>query len=152
MRGVQNLSCNVIFDCPDQRGLAPSRPKNRFNQEGGCTLSVGPCNPGIRNALGRTFVEICAQAGEGATSMHDLPPRDSGARHFGRGISDNRNRSRSDRLINEAIAVASLALHRDKSSPWTHPSGIVFYSSNARVPALGEDLGALQKLLECHWS
>src|SRR3984957_9107757 len=123
MRGGQSLSRNVIFDRPDERGFAPCRRKNGLNQEGGCTLSVGARNSGIRNALGRTFIEICAQAGEGATSMLDLRPRDSGARHFVRRIGDNRDGSSSDRLIYEAIAVAGLALHRDKNTSGTHLSG-----------------------------
>jgi hypothetical protein len=55
-------------------------------------------------------------------------------------------------LIDEPIAVAGLALHGDKNSSRAHPPGIVFHPSNGRVSALGQNLGALQELLECHCS
>src|SRR6202158_3702168 len=59
---------------------------------------------------------------------------------------------RSDGLIDEPIAVTGLTLHGNKNSSRTHPPGIVFHTGNGRVPALREDLGALEELLECHWS
>jgi len=31
-------------------------------------------------------------------------------------------------------------------------AGIVFHTGNGRISALGENLGTLQELLECHWS
>jgi hypothetical protein len=55
-------------------------------------------------------------------------------------------------LINEAIAVAGLALHGDENGSRAHPPGIVLHSSNGRVSVLGENLGTLQELLECHWN
>jgi hypothetical protein len=81
-----------------------------------------------------------------------LRPSHSGTRRFDRRVGDNGNRSGSDSLINEPIAVARLALHGDKNSSWTHPPGIVFHTGNGRISALGENLGTLQELLECHWS
>ena len=137
---------------PTSAVLRPGRLKYGFDEEGGRAFSVRACDSSIRNSLGGTFVEIRAQAGKRAASVQDLRPGDAGTRNFGRGVGDDGNRSGGDGLINEAIAVAGLALHGDKNRPRTHPPGIVFHSGNARVSALREDLGALQELLEGHWS
>jgi hypothetical protein len=84
--------------------------------------------------------------------MHDLRPGNRGARRFGRRVGDYGNRSGGNGLIDESIAVAGLAFHGDKNRSRAHPPGIVFHPGNGRVPALGEDLGTLQELLEGHWS
>jgi hypothetical protein len=123
-----------------------------FDQEGGRAFSIGTRNSNIRNSLARSFVEIGAQAGERTAPVHNLRPRNRGTRHFGCGIGDDCNRSGSDGLVNEPIAVTRLTLHGNENSSGAHPPGIVFHASNGRVSALGEDLGTLQKLLECHCS
>ncbi len=152
VRSRENLPGNVIFDGSDQRGLPPGRLKYGFDKEGGRAFSVRASDSGIRHSFGGTFVEIRAQAGERAASVHDLRPGNCGTRSFGRGVGDDGNRSGGDGLINEAIAVAGLALHRDKNRSRAHSPGIVLHPGNARVSALRENLGALQELLECHWS
>jgi hypothetical protein len=143
---------NVIFDGPNQRRLASGRLQYRFDQKGGCALSICAGNSSVRNALGRTFVEIRAQPSKRAASTHDLCPANRRARRFARSVGDDGNRSGSDGLIDEAIAVVGLALHGDKHSSGAHSPGIVFHTRNGRVSALGENLGALQELLERHWS
>src|SRR5208337_2027456 len=148
----QNLPRNVIFDGPDQSGLSSSRLKDGFDEKCSRAFSVGARNSGIRNSLRRTFVEICAQAGKRAASMHNLRPGNRGPRHFGSRVGNNSNCPRGNRLIDEAIPVASLPLHRDKNRSWPHPPRIVLHPANARVSALREELGALQELLEGHWS
>jgi len=121
-----------------------------FDQERGRAFSVCACNSSIRNSFGRTFVEIRAQAGERAASVHHLRPSDRWTRRFSRGVGDDTNRSGSDGLIDETIAIAGLTFHGDKHNSGARPPGIVFHPGNGRVPALGEDLGALQELLESH--
>src|ERR1019366_3003948 len=120
--------------------LAPGRLQYGFDQKGGRAFSVRAGNSSISNALGRTLVEIRAQAGKRTAPMHDLRPANRRARRFGRG-----------RLIDEPFAVAGLTLHGKKNSPRAPPPRIVFHPSNGRVSALRENLGALQELLECHW-
>jgi hypothetical protein len=84
--------------------------------------------------------------------VHDLRPGYRRARCLGCGVGNDRNRSGSDRLINEAIAVAGLTLHRDKNSSRAHPPGVIFETGNARISAAGQDLSAFEKLFERHWS
>ena len=84
--------------------------------------------------------------------MSDLGPCDRGARCFLRGVGYDGDGSRSDGLVDEAIAVAGLAFHGDKDRARTHAPGIVFHACNRRVSALGEDFGAIQQLLEVHCS
>src|SRR5260370_5681442 len=84
--------------------------------------------------------------------MEDLRPGTRGARRLGRRVGDEGNRSGRDGLIDKPIAVAGLALHSDKNRSGAHSPGIVFHSGNGRVPALEENLGALQELVKCHWS
>jgi hypothetical protein len=82
--------------------------------------------------------------------MHNLRPGNRRTRRFTRGVGNDGNGSGSDRLIDEPIAVAGLALHGDKNSSRTHPPGIVFHTGNARVSTQRKNLGALQKLFERH--
>src|ERR1035438_8128349 len=116
MRSRQNLPGHMIFNRPDQRGLAPGRLQYGFDQKGGRAFSVRAGNSSISNALGRTLVEIRAQAGKRTAPMHDLRPANRRARRFGRGVGDDGNRSGSDGLSDEPIAPAGLTLHGDKNS------------------------------------
>src|ERR1035441_7604983 len=125
MRSRQNLPGHMIFNRPDQRGLAPGRLQYGFDQKGGRAFPVRASNSSSSNSLGRTFVKIRAQAGERAAPMHDLRPTNPRARRFGRGVGDDGNRSGSDGLIDEPIAVAGLTLHSDKNSSRARPSRIV---------------------------
>ena len=111
-------------------------------------------DPEVTKLVGSDFiaVKIDTEAGKRSAPVYDLRPGHRGTRRFGRRIGDDGNRSSSDGLIDESIAIARLTLHGDKNSSGAHPSRIVFHTSNGRVSALGEDLGTLQELLECHWS
>src|SRR3982074_1901649 len=120
----------VIFDGSDQSRLASRRLQYGFDQEGGRALSIGAGDSSIRNSLARSFVEIRAKAGKRSASVYDLRPGHRGTRRFGRGIGDDGNRSSSDGLIDESIAIARLTLHGDEHSSWAHSPGIVFHPSN----------------------
>src|ERR1700719_2281352 len=114
MWGGKNFPRDVIFNGSNQRGFATGGLQYGFDEERSRALSVGSGDSRVRNSLGRTLIEIRAEAGEGAASMHDLRPGNRGARRFGRRIGDYGSRSGSDSLIDKPIAVASLTLDRDK--------------------------------------
>ena len=60
-------------------------------------------------------------------------------------------RESSVRLIDEAISVGTLAMHRDKNRSRLYPTRVVFHTGDVRVAALAKELGAIQKMLERHW-
>src|ERR1700758_2306957 len=132
----KNFPRNMIFNGSNQRGFAAGSLQYGFDEERSRALPVRAGDSTISNSFGGTFVEIRTEASEGAPSMQDLRPSHCGTRHLGCGVTDYGNRSGRDSLINKAITVASLALHRDKDAPGPHSAGIIFHTSNAWVPIL----------------
>jgi len=66
-------------------------------------------------------------------------------------IGYNRNRSRSDGLIYKLIAVVALPAQGNKDVSRLDFPGIVFETADGRIPALRQDLRAIEKLLEIHF-
>src|SRR5712671_56817 len=142
----------MILNRPYQNRLAPGSVQDRLDQKRSGAFSIGPSDSGVGDALGRTLVEVGTDSRQGATSVDNLGPGNSGARSLGSGIRNDCNRSDSDGLVDEAIAINRLALHRDKNLARPHAAGVILHTGDRRIAALREHFRALEKLLEGHWS
>ncbi len=72
------------------------------------------------------------------------------ARRLPGGIRNYRDRTRLNGLIDEAVAVGRLAPHGHERAPGLDAARIVFHTGDVRVPALAENLCAIQQMLEGH--
>src|SRR6266480_485686 len=68
----------MIFNGSNQGTFASGSVQDRLNQERCCALAIRAGNAGTGQALRRTFVEICAQSRQCASSMWHLRPGNSG--------------------------------------------------------------------------
>ncbi len=150
MRRRINLAGHVIFNRPDQRALAPCGGQDRLDQKRRRALAVRPGNSRDRNALGGTLVEIRAQARQSPPPMRHHGPGHAFARLLARRIRDHRDRTGLNRLVDEAIPVGRLAAHGHEHASRLDPARVVFHATDAGVPALGENLRAIQQMLEGH--
>ena len=74
------------------------------------------------------------------------------ARLLRRRVGDDRDRSGLNGLIDEAVAVGRFPAHRNENAPRLDLPRIVFHTTDVRVPAVAENLGAIQQMLEGHCS
>src|SRR3981189_876428 len=142
----------MILNRPYQNRLAPRGVQDRLDQKRSGAFSIGAGDSGVGDALGRAFIEIGTQSRQGAASVDNLGPGNSGTRSLGGGIRNDCCRSGGDGLVDEAIAVTGLALHRDKNVAWPQSAGIILHTGDRRIAALREHFRALEQLLEGHWS
>ena len=82
--------------------------------------------------------------------MRDRRPCHGFAGPLGGGIGDHRDRSSLDCLIDETVAVRRLPVNGHENGSWLDLPRIVFHTMDAGVPVLGENLGAIQQMLEGH--
>jgi len=77
-------------------------------------------------------------------------PGHSFARFLRWRVGDNGHRAGLNRLVDEAVSVGGLPVHGHEHAPWLHPARVIFHTTDAWIPGLGEDLRALQQMLEGH--
>src|SRR5580700_5445365 len=152
MRGGEDFSRNMIFDCPDQCAFAIGRAEDGFEEKRSCAFPVGACDAGERQPLGGALKKIGAQSCECPASVLHLGPSHSFARSLTRRIADDCHRTGGDGLIDERISIARLTPHGDEGIAGLYSPRVVFQAADARITALGEDFRAVQKLKEIHWN
>src|SRR5213593_4743649 len=124
----------MIFNGSNQGTFASGSVQDRLNQERCCALAIRAGDAGTGQALRRTFVEICAQSRQCASSMWHLRPGNSVARFF-----------------DEVVSIARFTAHCYKGISGLHPARVVLNPADACIATLGEDFCALKEMLERHW-
>ena len=148
-RGIHSAR-DVVFNRADESALSSRGRENRFDQKRSRTLPVGSGDASDCDSFRRTLVEILADARQRAPAVRYQRPRDSFARLFDRRIGDHRDGSRLDRLIDEAVAIGSFTVHGHEYAARLDPPRVIFHTGDVRVPALAEELGAIQQMLKSH--
>src|SRR5207244_11839160 len=140
----------MIFNGSNQGTFASGSVQDRLNQERCCALAIRAGDAGTGQALRRTFVEICAQSRQCASSMWHLRPGNSVARFFAGRVGDDRNRALGDRFVDEVVSIARFTAHCYKGISGLHPARVVLNPADAWIATLGEDFSALTEMLARH--
>ena len=72
--------------------------------------------------------------------MRDMRPGHAIPGHLSRRIRNYSRGTRSDRFVDELVAVTGLAPHGDEEVARLDAAGVILDPGNARIPALREDL------------
>ena len=150
VRRWQPFPRDVIFDGPDQRALAASGGQNGFDQKRSGTFPIRAGDAGDGEKLGGFLIKVGAQSRQRATPMGNLRPRHRWPRFFGRGIRNDRNRTRRNCLIDKFISITRFTVHGNKDVPGLDSARVVFQPADPRVAALGEHFSAVQEFEESH--
>src|SRR5581483_6722713 len=140
----------MIFNGSYQYSVAAADLENGFDEKCCRAFSVSSSNSGNRQLFRGTLVEIAADAVQGSSSMRDHGPGDALTGRFFWGVSNDRQRSRRDRAIDELIAVAALSSDRDKHIARLNAARVVLHGSDTGIAALGQYFRPLQEVFESH--